>query len=423
MMKDRYGNALTTASAAARDAYVAGVDLFFAAQDGADQRFAAAIGEDPNFALAHIARGRLQQTLGKPQDASASLAKARAARGLTPREASQVDALGSLLEGRGAEAYGKIKAHLAEHPRDAMVAQPCIGVFGLIGFSGRKGREAEQLAFTTALAPHFGDDWWFLGGHAFAEMEAGLTGPAEITIERSLALNPKNANSAHYRSHLHYENGESAAGAAYIGEWMRGYAKGGFLHTHIAWHIALWALEAGDEAAMWRIVEADVLPGGASGPPTNVITDSAAILYRAALAGADVPDGMWETVSAYATEFFPKPGIAFVDVHAALAHAMAGRGEALERIVKDAAGPAADIVAPLASGFSALATGDWAGAVRIFAPHMATHERIGGSRAQRDLLEFAYAAALLRSGEADAARLTLLSRRPASTPPGAISGL
>jgi len=35
-----------------------------------------------------------------------------------------------------------------------MVAQTSVGVFGLIVFGGQPGREAEQLAFTTTLAPH-----------------------------------------------------------------------------------------------------------------------------------------------------------------------------------------------------------------------------------------------------------------------------
>ena len=39
-------------------------------------------------------------------------------------------------------------------------------------------------------------------------------------------------------------------------------------------------------------------------------------------------------------------------------------------------------------------------------------ERFGGSRAQRDLLEFTYVNVLMRSGNKEAARKTLLERRP-----------
>ncbi|MEL6791966.1 MAG: tetratricopeptide repeat protein, partial [Pseudomonadota bacterium] len=138
MLEDRYGNALSTASVAARDAYVAGTDLFLSSCFGVEEAMARAISEDPNFALAHIVLARQHQSMGRPAEIAAHLAAARGAKGLTAREAAHVDALATLCEGRGPEAYGKIRAHLAEHPRDAMVAQTCVGVFGLIGFSGQR---------------------------------------------------------------------------------------------------------------------------------------------------------------------------------------------------------------------------------------------------------------------------------------------
>ena len=46
MLTDRYGYEVTTASADARDAYVAGVDLLLAAADGAEQDFRRAIACD-----------------------------------------------------------------------------------------------------------------------------------------------------------------------------------------------------------------------------------------------------------------------------------------------------------------------------------------------------------------------------------------
>jgi hypothetical protein len=56
------------------------------------------------------------------------------------------------------------------------------------------GREAEQLAYTTGLAPHYGDDWWFLCQHAFAQMEVGQLELARRNIDRSLELNPTPAH-------------------------------------------------------------------------------------------------------------------------------------------------------------------------------------------------------------------------------------
>ncbi|MCR9073145.1 MAG: tetratricopeptide repeat protein [Alphaproteobacteria bacterium] len=431
MLQDRYGNTLSTESTTARDAYVAGIDRFLAAQASAEDALEAAVAADPDFALGQIGLARIRQAMGQGRDVAGPAAKAKElTAGVTEREAAHLNALGLLVSGQGPAAYKAIRAHLLDHPRDALVAQTCTGVFGLIGFSGQPGREAEQLAFTAALAPHYGEDWWFLCQHAFSQVEAGQTGPATDTIERSMALNPENAHGAHIRSHVYYEAGETEAGYGYITDWARDYDKAGQLHCHISWHIALWALERGDVETMWRVYDADVAPetgtesgAGAWGPPVNVLTDAAALLYRADLAGVEVPAARWKAVSDYAAAKFANPAIAFADVHAALAHAMAGNGEAVARIVSDAKGPAADLVRELAEGFAALAAGTWAEAERHFARTMSSHERIGGSRAQRDLVEYALLNALLKQGKAEEARLLLATRRPLKVASQAVKGL
>ena len=417
MLEDRYGFALSTASASARDAYAEGMDLFLGANTGAEQAFARAALEDPSFALAHAGRARALQLRGRGREAAEAMAEARAgANGCSAREAGHLNALGLLIDGDGPGAYAAILAHLGDWPRDAMVAQPCCGVFGLIGFSGRAGREAEQLAFTDRLAPHYGDDWWFLAQHGFSQVEAGQVAEAEVLLERALSGNPRNANAAHIRAHVHYEAGEREVGLERLDAWRGDYEREAQLSCHIAWHVAIWRSEAGDMDEAWRVFEADVAPGGAWGPPINVLTDSAAFVLRAQLAGAAVPDGIWQRLSDYAAEFFPNPGIAFADVHAALAHAMAGRGDALARIAGAAAGPAGDMVSGLAQALGAYARSDWEGAIALLAPWMASHERVGGSRAQRDLLEFALLGALLRSGRTEEARRLLILRRPVHSP-------
>ena len=417
MLQDRYGLTLSTTSATARDAYAEGLDLFLSANTGAEQAFARAVLEDPSFALAHAGRARALQLRGRGREAAEAMAEARAgADGCSEREAGHLNALGLLIDGNGPGAYAAILAHLGDWPRDAMIAQPCCGVFGLIGFSGRAGREAEQLAFTDRLAPHYGDDWWFLAQHGFSQVEAGQVAEAERMLERALAGNPRNANAAHIRAHVHYEAGEREVGLERLDAWRRDYDREAQLSCHIAWHVAIWRSEAGDMEEAWRVFEADVAPGGAWGPPINVLTDSAAFVLRAGLAGAALPEGVWERLSDYASEFFPNPGIAFADMHAALAHAMAGRGDALARIAEAAAGPAGDMVSGLAQALGAYARTDWEEAIALLAPWMATHERVGGSRAQRDLLEFALLGALLRSGRTEEARRLLILRRPVHAP-------
>jgi hypothetical protein len=279
------------------------------------------------------------------------------------------------------------------------------------------------LAYTASLLPHYGEDWWCLSQHAFSLCEVGRVDEASEMVDRSLVLNPRNAHAAHVRSHASYEAGDRAAGHAFLKDWLKGYDRRGLLHGHLSWHVALWALEQGDTGLMWQIIDADVTPGAAKGLPINVLTDTASILYRAELAGEAVSPDRWRQVSAYAKHFFPKASLAFVDVHAALAHAMAGDSDALDSIVSNPAGPAAGLVRDFAEAYGAIARQAWTEATAHLTAAMADHARIGGSRAQRDLLEFTLLGVLLRQGHAEDARRLLALRRPALAGSAPVRGL
>ncbi|MEM6886806.1 MAG: tetratricopeptide repeat protein [Pseudomonadota bacterium] len=412
MLKDQYDNQLSTASHSARDAYIDGLDRQLAGQAGAAAAFRRAVAADPNFALGWAGLARVHHVSGDIGQARDANAKARAtAEGVSRREAAHIDALGLIIEGQAA--YPAIRAHVAEHPRDALVAQTCSSVFGLIGFSGQPGREAELLAYNAALLSQYGEDWWSLSQYAFALCETGNLSRADELIDRAMTLRPDNAHGAHVRSHVWYETGETDRGIHYLETWLQDYDPGGVMFCHLNWHAALWSLEKGALEAMWARVDAAVTPeAGGSSPAINVVTDTASILHRAALAGVEVPQARWVSVSDYAEKAFPATGNAFVDVHAALAHAMAGKQAALARIMSSPAGPAADLVPDLAAGFGALATQDWSGAAAAMTRAMADLARIGGSRAQRDLVEQSLMHALLRDGRGAEARAVVALRRP-----------
>lgn len=413
MLKDRYGNPLSTTSQAACDAYNQGMQQYSTAQPGAEASLRLAIKHDPNFTLAHVSLAREHHVHGDGGKARAALSDANAIEDdLTPRERSHLAILTTVISGRGDDALEAAKTHLTEYPRDALIASLCLGVFSLIGFSGRPGREAENLAMATTLAPHYGDDPWFLSYLAFAQMETGQLAQAERSIEASLAGNPSDANAAHHLAHLNYEMGETAAGLAHLREWMKTYDRRGIMHCHNAWHIALWSLAEGDTDTMWSIIDSSIDPEHTYSPALNVMTDLAAILYRAQIVGVEVSTERWQRVSAYAQKCFPKPRLAFADVHAALAHAMAGNSDALNKIITDANGSAADIVVSLAEAFQAIAAQNWPVAEAHLTTALGDHARIGGSRAQRDLVEYAVSNVLMRQGKTETARLLLATRRP-----------
>jgi hypothetical protein len=418
VLQDRYGQDLTTRSSAARNAYVRGVDRLLSADAGADAAFREAIAADHGFALAHIALARTLQIMGRGPEVKAPLECARAlAAGTSPREQSHLAIFERILTGQGAAALQLIPEHLKQWPRDAMTLAPATSVFGLIAFSGRAGREVEQLAMLEPLATHYGDDWWFRTVLGFAQIELQMHEPGLRNIEAALAARPRSANSAHIRAHAYYEMGEREAGLAFLGNWAKDYPREGQLHCHVSWHLAVWSMETGRREEAWRIYHDAMRPGAAWGPQINVLSDCASFLVRAEIAGEPRRPELWRDIADYAAKWFPNSGVTFADVHSALAFAMAGDGDALGQIARAPKGPAADILAPIARGFGAFARGDWDGTLREIEPLLATHERIGGSRAQRDLLEYTAACALLRAGRADAARHLIATRRPQNGKP------
>jgi hypothetical protein len=248
--------------------------------------------------------------------------------------------------------------------------------------------------------------------HAISLCEVGQTAASLEMMEQAMALNPANANGAHFTAHALYEEGRTAEGRAYLDGWMQGYTPQAVLHGHLSWHQALWALHAGDAEAMWARYRGGIAPGVGHALPINTLTDGAALLWRAEVAGIAVAPEEWLRLSAFATEHFPNPGQSFADIHAALAHAMADNGAALARLAEATRGYAADLVAPMARAWGALARRDWQGALEEMTPAMADHARLGGSRAQRDLLELTWLLCLLRTGQRAEARRTAATRRP-----------
>lgn len=430
MLTDRYGLPLSTASSAARDAYVEGCEAKLTMYPGALEAFDRAIAADPGFALAHAARAHLLLERGETAAARASLAAAGSlAAGLTAREASHVAFFGLLVAGDAEAALAALPAHLSAWPRDALVLATAAFTNGLIGSSGRAGQKRRLLALLDGLAPSYGDDWWFTAHHGMALSENGECDAARPKIERSLAQNPKNPWAAHAWAHLCYEAGEAGAACVFLASWLATYPRDGLLYSHLSWHLALGHLEAGEAAAALRLFREAFAPAVHSGPPRGKVTDAVSFLWRWELAGQPRDADAWRIMHALATGAFPQPGVAFSDMHIALAQVVAGDEAALAdraRQIDELAGrgryPSGRLVPAVSRGFAAFERGDFAAAIDALAPVAGELERIGGSRAQLDLVEFTLLAAYIAADRlAEARRMLSLRQRGAAGLP--VAGL
>ena len=202
MLADRYDLPLSPASTAARDAYAEGFDLALTVYPGAAEAFDRALAADPGFAIAHAGKAQILMREGKAAQARAALAAANGvAAGVSAREAGHIRFFDLADSGQSDAAIDVLHAHLAEWPRDALMVATAANPNGLIGSSGRVGNKRQNAQLLDRLAPHYGDDYWFLAYHATALSEDGQLAAARPKIERSVLLNQKNAHAAARRVH------------------------------------------------------------------------------------------------------------------------------------------------------------------------------------------------------------------------------
>jgi Flp pilus assembly protein TadD len=430
MLTDRYGNPLCTTSPAARDAYVEGCEAKLTMYPGAIEAFDRAIAADPGFALAHVAKAHALLERGEGAAARASISAADALiAGLSEREASHIAYFGLIAAGESEAALSALPMHLDGWPRDVMVLGTTAFTNGLIGSSGRAGQNRMLLELLDNLAPHYGDDWWFAAHYGMALSENGQRAAARPKIERSLARNPGNPWAAHANGHLCYEEGEADAARAFLRGWLPIYPRNGALYSHLSWHLAIAEIEAGDAAAAALLFAEAFAPDVHSGPARGKVNDAVSFLWRWELAGHPRDGASWRVIHDFASGAFPRAGAAFSDMHIALAHAVAGndtettaRAGQIDELVADDRYPSGPLVPAVARGFAAFERRDFTAAIDALAPIRGELERIGGSRAQLDLIEFTLLKAYLGAGRPGDAR-RMLGARGRGTPGVPVAGL
>jgi tetratricopeptide (TPR) repeat protein len=420
MLTDRYDLALSTTSAAARDEYVQASDLALTFYPGAAEAYDRAIAVDPGFALAHAGKAQVLLRQGDVAAARMALAAAKeVATGLSAREASHIAFFDLVFAGRTDAAIAALYAHLAAWPRDALVVAVAANPNGLIGGSGRIGQKHQIAVLMGTLAPHYDGDFWFMSYHAMALSENGQLAAARAKIEQSLAANPNNAHGAHGFAHVCYESGELEAARTFLSSWLATYPRDGFFYGHVSWHLTLCELQAGNWPEALRLYRDAIALDRHSGGPQQKVSDGAAFLWRSELAGNPRDAAAWRSLYGYANSALPRPGNGLADLHVILVEAAMGddaaldaRARQIEELAREGRYPSGSYLPTLARGFRAFERGDFSHVIQMLAPLAGQNERIGGSRAQHDLIEFTLLEAYIKANRLEEARRLLSMRRP-----------
>jgi tetratricopeptide (TPR) repeat protein len=412
---DSYGLTLSISSAAAAERYNEGVERRLSFNVGGDDCFRAAIDADEGFALPHSALALTAQILGKPDEARASLARARQlVAGATQREHQHVEVIGAVVEGNAPRAMALIDEHLDEFPRDALILSQMAQLYTT---SGRKDRHQQVFDRLTRLASRYGDDWLFLGAYSFIHHELHMFEPSRRMAERSLELYPRGGQATHSLAHVFYETDDHAGGRDFLGGWMTELDRAAPIRCHLSWHQALFELASGNYARVMELYEQDIVP--ALDRAVLALQDAASLLWRWRMYGCGEGPLAWDAVVAKAAGSANRPGMAFNDVHAAMALAAAGDESTFGRLIDglrdlDAKGHplAGSVTLPIALASAAFARGEYEETIRLLGPLVENSElvRVGGSNAQREVFEDTLIAAYLGAGRYDGAEALLRAR-------------
>jgi hypothetical protein len=364
---------------------------------------------DPAWLMPHLMRAGFFLGLNETcflADANQALQRAQAlAQNATARERAHLHALEHLFEGRWSAACRVWDEILIEHPCDALALQWAqLWDFyrgDAQGLRQRPARALPQWDEADPLFPHV------LALHAFGLEENNLHAQAEETARRALAIDARAPWAIHAVAHVMEMQGRYEEGSAWLRQHQTQWAEGNGFSAHLWWHKSLFRLEALDIAGVLRLLDAHL-----SGDALQIglqRVDAASMLWRLHLLGQDMSAQCTALLKGWKLdETQTEAGadaqaghFAFNDVHVVVTMLGAGataRAEAWVARCAERAMQAQDarrcnhVVArevglPLMRGLLALHRGDADGAVTLIYPVHHQAQRLGGSHAQRDLID------------------------------------
>ncbi len=412
---DLYGLALTTSKTAART-YNQSLGRLLRLQDGVEDGLRRAVDQDPGFVQAHAALALLGHEWGAVGTWRSSLRAAHAAaadRHLDDREVSFLDAVTTRLRSDEATGATALLRHVRLFPRDALavsVAVPTVAFGGLTS-----GRQTADLV--EGLGRSYGDDWWYAGQLAFVRQDQERWEEADALAAYALAVEPSSGHAVHARAHVFYETGQHAAGLAWLDDWIRTCGRQANHRSHFSWHAALHELVQGDVDAVRRRYARELAPPLVTG--SRALVDSAALLWRCRMADSPLETLDGSAILASAPDgWLISPPTPFAALHAALAMAVAGDAVGLAALRATSLAHAdpvfRDVVAASCQALQAVVERRCADAARVLESVLPRATTLGGSAAQREVLEDTLVYALAQAGRTERAAQVLdrrLSRR------------
>ena len=427
MIEDAQGHRLSGATAAAVSDYDQAARAFNLVHGDAIGAFDAAREAAPDFVMAHLGKAWLLTMANDPGLLTQAQALVEATRSLTrnEREQAHFDALSHQVRGARAAAVAVLDRHLMHYPLDLMAHQAATLADGFLGrFHWVRDRSARALPLWSRDRPGYG---MMLAFHAFGLEEAGDYVRAEAESREAAELEPLSFWPHHTVAHVMEMTGRPEDGLGWMATREAMWSTPSHTNrVHIWWHKTLFHIELGQYDAALALYDGPIRD--TQRPLGNSLTNASALLWRLDTLGCDIGD-RWRELAAAWEGHADGRCLVFTDIHAAMAELRSGQEARVEQRLttmrETAAGDAEaawlyrTVGIPIVEALSAFHRGTYDETISLLLRTRFDLWQIGGSHAQRDVVDWTLTEAAVRAGHRDVA-LSLaherLGTRPRSAP-------
>ena len=423
MIRDAQGHHLSGATEAAAAAYDRAVRAFNLVHGDAVGLFDEAREAAPGFAMAYLAKAWVFAIANDPGliTKAAGLVETTRPLGLNEREQAHLTALAHVVQGARAAAVAVLDRHLMHYPFDLVAHQAAALMDGFLGrFHCVRDRSARALPFWPKDRSGYAT---LLAFHAFGAEEAGDYALAEDESRAAAELEPLSFWPHHTVAHVMEMTGRPEDGLGWMAAREPLWSTPEHMNqVHIWWHKALFHLELGQYDTALALYDGPIR--ATQRPLALSLTNATALLWRLNTLGCDIGD-RWEEQAELWQGHADGKCLVFADIHAAMAELRSGQQSLLERRLAwmretaasgaEAAGLYRTVGIPIVEGLTAFHRGAWAEAAEMLLPVRFDLWQIGGSYAQRDVVNWTLNEAAIRAGHRDIA-LSLANERLAARP-------
>jgi tetratricopeptide (TPR) repeat protein len=378
-----------------------------------------AVAADDSLVLGHIYRAYLQLYGTTPEGVAAAgeILKRLDETAMGERELHHLHAARHWVEGNWEATTRSLERALLCHPRDLLALKVAQDLYF---FLGNRLELRDTAARVLPAWPRSRPGWGYVQGiYAFGLEENADYRQAEARARAALEHNPKDVWSVHALAHVFEMEGSQRNGVDFLVASAPDWSAS-FFAIHNWWHRGLYHLELGEIDEALGLYDGPIRAGRST--EWLDVVDAAALLWRLSLFGADVT-GRAEQLAADIDDLVGSPVYIFNDWHAVMAFGLAGDLRRTERVIASNrhltaptnAGAAGRAGLALLEAFAAFATGRPDRAIDLLIDIRPRASAVGGSHAQRDIIDLTLIAAAARAGD-DALARALITERAARKP-------